>query len=114
MPISVVASFKKIKSLISSHSQLAAVLHKSSKLVSFFLQSCFRYSSLLTLHICFLTFVITYFLDALQVVSEDGKKLRRQHLLTESEMEELQVGLFTSWLVLILLFVTRDDCLPFL
>lgn len=56
VPISVVASFKKIKSLISSHSQLAAVLHKSSKLV----------------------------------VSEDGKKLRRQHLLTESEMEELQ------------------------
>lgn len=34
MPISVVASFKKIKALISSNSQLAAVLRNSSKLVS--------------------------------------------------------------------------------
>uniref|UniRef100_A0A7N2MUR0 La-related protein 6B n=1 Tax=Quercus lobata TaxID=97700 RepID=A0A7N2MUR0_QUELO len=56
VPISVVASFKKIKALISSHSQLAAVLRNSSKLV----------------------------------VSEDGKKVRRQRILTESEMEELQ------------------------
>lgn len=56
VPISVVASFKKIKSLVSSHSQLAAVLRKSSKLV----------------------------------VSDDGKKIRRQHPLTESDMEDLQ------------------------
>lgn len=27
-----------------------------------------------------------------QVVSEDGKKVRRQQPLTESDMEELQVG----------------------
>ena len=26
------------------------------------------------------------------MVSEDGKKVRRQHPLTESDMEELQVG----------------------
>ncbi|KAL6221503.1 hypothetical protein ACLB2K_004899 [Fragaria x ananassa] len=56
VPISVVASFKKIKALINSHSQLATVLRNSSKLV----------------------------------VHEDGKKVRRQHPLTQSDMEELQ------------------------
>ncbi|KAK4286609.1 hypothetical protein QN277_003136 [Acacia crassicarpa] len=56
VPISVVASFKKIKALISSHSQLATVLRNSSKLV----------------------------------VNEDGKKVRRLHPLTESDIEELQ------------------------
>ncbi|PRQ46006.1 putative lupus La protein [Rosa chinensis] len=56
VPISVVASFKKIKALVSSHSQLATVLRNSSKLV----------------------------------VHEDGKKVRRQHPLTQSDMEELQ------------------------
>ncbi|KAK8480766.1 hypothetical protein V6N13_024674 [Hibiscus sabdariffa] len=56
VPISVVASFKKIKALITTHSQLATVLRNSSKLV----------------------------------VSEDGKKVRRLHALTESDMEELQ------------------------
>ncbi|XP_019419786.1 PREDICTED: la-related protein 6B isoform X2 [Lupinus angustifolius] len=56
VPISVVASFKKIKALITSHSQLATVLRSSSKLV----------------------------------VSEDGKKVKRQYPLTESDLEELQ------------------------
>uniref|UniRef100_A0A5B6ZFZ1 Putative la-related protein 6B n=1 Tax=Davidia involucrata TaxID=16924 RepID=A0A5B6ZFZ1_DAVIN len=56
VPISVVASFKKIKALISSNSQLATILRNSAKLM----------------------------------VSEDGKKVRRQHPLTQSDMEELQ------------------------
>ncbi|KAL2954899.1 hypothetical protein AAZX31_19G248500 [Glycine max] len=56
VPISVVASFKKIKALIASHSQLATVLRNSSKLV----------------------------------VSEDGKKIKRQYPLTESDIEEIQ------------------------
>ncbi|CAL0302223.1 unnamed protein product [Lupinus luteus] len=56
VPISVVASFKKIKALITSHSQLATVLRSSTKLV----------------------------------VSEDGKKVKRQYPLTESDLEELQ------------------------
>ncbi|XVE97184.1 hypothetical protein REPUB_Repub02eG0289500 [Reevesia pubescens] len=56
VPISVVASFKKIKALVTTHFQLATVLRNSLKLV----------------------------------VSEDGKKVRRQHPLTESDMEELQ------------------------
>ncbi|XWS43922.1 hypothetical protein CRYUN_Cryun16bG0146100 [Craigia yunnanensis] len=56
VPISVVASFKKIKALITTHSQLATVLRNSLKLL----------------------------------VSEDGKKVRRQHPLTESDMEDLQ------------------------
>ncbi|GMI64591.1 La related protein 6b [Hibiscus trionum] len=56
VPIYVVASFKKIKALVTTHSQLATVLRNSSKLV----------------------------------VSEDGKKVRRLHPLTESDMKELQ------------------------
>ncbi|KAJ7947423.1 La-related protein like [Quillaja saponaria] len=56
VPISVVASFKKIKALISSHSQLSTVLQNSSKLV----------------------------------VSDDGKKVKRKHALTVSDLEELQ------------------------
>ncbi|XP_030492105.2 la-related protein 6B isoform X1 [Cannabis sativa] len=56
VPISVVASFKKIKALINTHAQLATILRNSSKLV----------------------------------VSEDGKKVRRIHPLTELDMEELQ------------------------
>ncbi|RYR52888.1 hypothetical protein Ahy_A06g027753 isoform A [Arachis hypogaea] len=59
VPISVVASFKKIKALITSHSQLATALRNSTKLV----------------------------------VSEDGKKVKRQHPLTESDIEELQIML---------------------
>ncbi|KAF9587153.1 hypothetical protein IFM89_039636 [Coptis chinensis] len=55
-PISVVASFNKIKALVSTHHQLAAVLRNSSKLV----------------------------------VSDDGKKVRRQHPLSDSDMEDLQ------------------------
>ncbi|KAK9141415.1 hypothetical protein Scep_011096 [Stephania cephalantha] len=56
VPISVVASFKKIKALVSTPPQLAKVLRKSSKLV----------------------------------VSDDGKKVRRLHTLTESDIEDLQ------------------------
>ncbi|KAL9258333.1 La-related protein [Drosera capensis] len=56
VPISVVASFKKIKALISTDSQLAAVLRNSKKLV----------------------------------VSDDGRKVKRLHPLTASDMEELQ------------------------
>ncbi|KAL3507027.1 hypothetical protein ACH5RR_032409 [Cinchona calisaya] len=56
VPISVIASIKKIKTLTRSQSQLASVLRSSSKLV----------------------------------VSEDGKKVRRLHLLTELDMEDVQ------------------------
>ncbi|XP_022744507.1 la-related protein 6B-like isoform X2 [Durio zibethinus] len=63
VPLSVVASFKKIKALITTHSQLASVLQNSLKLV----------------------------------VSEDGKKVRRQHPLTESDMEELQLHAYVEY-----------------
>ncbi|KAK4421930.1 La-related protein 6B [Sesamum alatum] len=56
VPLSVVASFKKIKTAISDSTQLASILRSSNKLF----------------------------------VSEDGKKVKRQHPLTESDMEELQ------------------------
>ncbi|KAI4310738.1 hypothetical protein MLD38_035691 [Melastoma candidum] len=56
VPLYVVASFKKIKSLVNNSSQLSAILRNSSKLV----------------------------------VSEDGKKVKRLHPFSDSEMEELQ------------------------
>ncbi|XP_048228532.1 la-related protein 6B isoform X3 [Ricinus communis] len=56
VPISVVASFKKVKAAINSNSHLASILRNSAKLV----------------------------------VSEDGKKVRRQNPLTELDVEELQ------------------------
>ncbi|ERN20202.1 la-related protein 6B [Amborella trichopoda] len=56
VPISVIASFKKIKALISNHAMLADALRTSKKLV----------------------------------VSEDGKKVKRLHPLTESDIEDLQ------------------------
>ncbi|KAG9446866.1 hypothetical protein H6P81_012994 [Aristolochia fimbriata] len=56
VPISVVAAFKKIKALVSSHSLLADALRTSSKLV----------------------------------VSEDGKKVKRQHSFSNADVEELQ------------------------
>uniref|UniRef100_A0A2P2JZL2 La-related protein 6B-like n=1 Tax=Rhizophora mucronata TaxID=61149 RepID=A0A2P2JZL2_RHIMU len=63
VPISVVASFKKIKAAINSNSQLATILRNSSKLI----------------------------------VSEDGKKVKRLHPLTESDVEELQVHCSVSF-----------------
>ncbi|XP_065860858.1 la-related protein 6B [Euphorbia lathyris] len=62
VPISIVASFKKIKVAIHSNFQLASILRNSSKLV----------------------------------VSEDGKKVRRQHPLTESDVEELQTRIVVA------------------
>ncbi|KAJ8539676.1 hypothetical protein K7X08_013928 [Anisodus acutangulus] len=56
VPMSVVASFKKIKALTSSHAQVAKILRSSTKLV----------------------------------VSEDGRKVRRQFPLSEKDLEELQ------------------------
>ncbi|GAB2280508.1 hypothetical protein Dimus_015135 [Dionaea muscipula] len=62
VPISVVASFKKIKAFISTNSQLAVVLRNSEKLV----------------------------------VSDDGKKVKRLHSLTASDMEELQARIIVA------------------
>lgn len=56
VPIPVVASFRKVKSLVSNHSLVAAALRTSSQLV----------------------------------VSEDGKKVRRLHPLTDTDIEEVQ------------------------
>ncbi|XP_006342440.1 la-related protein 6B-like [Solanum tuberosum] len=56
VPMSVVASFKKIKALTSNHAYVAKILQCSTKLV----------------------------------VSEDGRKVRRQFPLSEKDLEELQ------------------------
>ncbi|XP_010248222.1 PREDICTED: la-related protein 6C-like [Nelumbo nucifera] len=56
VPISIIASSKKIKSLVSNNHLLVQALRGSSKLV----------------------------------VSDDGKRIRRKHLFTEREKEELQ------------------------
>uniref|UniRef100_A0A5B6YI82 Putative la-related protein 6C isoform X1 n=1 Tax=Davidia involucrata TaxID=16924 RepID=A0A5B6YI82_DAVIN len=56
VPISVIASMKKVKSLITNNQLLAQALRSSSKLV----------------------------------VSNDGKKVRRKHIFTDKDREELQ------------------------
>ncbi|XP_042494038.1 la-related protein 6C [Macadamia integrifolia] len=56
VPISVIASLKKIKSLVSNNHLLVQALRSSSKLI----------------------------------VSDDGKKVKRKHLFTERDKEELQ------------------------
>ncbi|XP_043714331.1 la-related protein 6C [Telopea speciosissima] len=56
VPISVIASLKKIKSLVSNNHLLVQALRASSKLI----------------------------------VSDDGKKVKRKHLFTERDKEELQ------------------------
>ncbi|KAL7085806.1 hypothetical protein ACP275_14G300500 [Erythranthe tilingii] len=56
VPLSVVASFKKIKTAIADSTELASILRSSNKLL----------------------------------VSEDGKRIKRQHPLTDTDMEELQ------------------------
>ncbi|KAL0711276.1 hypothetical protein Bca4012_018260 [Brassica carinata] len=65
MPIHVVASFKKVKAVVSGNSQLATVLQNSAKLM------------------------LSKVLVVEQAVSEDGKKVRRIHPITEAAIEEL-------------------------
>lgn len=50
VPIHVVASFKKVKAVVSGNSQLAAVLQNSAKLVSFFFY----------VNLCFCSFFLSY------------------------------------------------------
>ncbi|CAN1253540.1 La-related protein 6B [Linum perenne] len=56
VPLTVVASFKKVKAVVNSNAHLASILKNSSKLI----------------------------------VSEDGKKVKRQQPFTEQDVEELQ------------------------
>ncbi|KAK6772930.1 hypothetical protein RDI58_028168 [Solanum bulbocastanum] len=63
VPMSVVASFKKIKALTSNHAYVAKILECSTKLV----------------------------------VSEDGRKVRRQFPLSEKDLEELQLHAFVEY-----------------
>ena len=53
VPIQVVASFKKVKAVVSGNSQLATVLQNSAKLVSAFVLIFVEYFSFR----CFLTFL---------------------------------------------------------
>jgi La-related protein 7 len=104
VPISVVAAFKKIKALVHNNSTLAMALRTSSKLVSFcrifFLFKVVFISRpkisshsywLAKIHGCYL---ITFF--TLQVVSEDGKRVKRQEPFTEADLQELQVFMDVS------------------
>jgi len=62
VPISVVASFKKIKALITSHSLLATVLRNSSKLVSFLTFLLHELMLLFNLYIFYVWISILYFI----------------------------------------------------
>lgn len=106
VPISVIAAFKKIKALVHNNSLLANALRTSSKLVSLW-HDFIGFSTLLAWLILpsfFLTSEngwhcsantstcwMLYCLQSGQVVSDDGKKVRRQQPFTEADVEELQV-----------------------
>ncbi|URD97117.1 hypothetical protein MUK42_29345 [Musa troglodytarum] len=83
VPMSVVASWKKIKCLGANNHMLAKALRTSTKLVSAssvpHLRSTTRHRKK--------PFVIT---RVLQVLSEDGKKIKRKQVFTERDKEELQ------------------------
>lgn len=85
VPMSVVASWKKIKCLGANNHMLAKALRTSTKLVS---ASSIPHVRSTTCHrkkpLSSRTF--------LQVLSEDGKKIKRKQVFTERDKEELQVS----------------------
>ncbi|RWW09424.1 hypothetical protein GW17_00027086 [Ensete ventricosum] len=93
VPMSVVASWKKIKSLGANHHMLIKALRTSTKLVS----SLPAFSMLTPPRLMTTTtasaimFAIEHSHSALQALSDDGKKIRRKQLFTERDKEELQV-----------------------
>ncbi|KAE8728971.1 Peroxidase superfamily protein [Hibiscus syriacus] len=92
MPISLIASTKKIKSLVNGNQFLAQALRSSSKLVISFVSLVFSDSSQ-TDNTIDLRGSCNYFCSfscASKVVSADGKKVRRKHPFTEKDREEMQ------------------------
>ncbi|RRT58487.1 hypothetical protein B296_00046575 [Ensete ventricosum] len=93
VPMSVVASWKKIKSLGANHHMLIKALRTSTKLVS----SLPAFSMLTPPRLMTTTtasaimFAIEHSHSALQALSDDCKKIRRKQLFTERDKEELQV-----------------------
>jgi len=83
VPLSVISSWKKIKAMGVTNQLLVTALRTSEKLVS---QCCYLCSlqQLVAMH-----HIMKYFL---QVVSDDGKKVRRAQPFTERHKEELQVS----------------------
>lgn len=82
VPITVIASTKKVKSLVSNINMLTQAIRSSSKLVSILDAMRHYFWSLL---VCSLTTHI------LKVLSVDGKKVKRKHPYTEKEKEDLLV-----------------------
>ncbi|RWW13447.1 hypothetical protein GW17_00022834 [Ensete ventricosum] len=86
VPMSVVASWKKIKCLGANNHTLAKALRTSTKLVS---ASSILHVRSTTCHRKKPFVIITH---VLQVLSEDGKKIKRKQVFTERDKEELQVS----------------------
>lgn len=84
VPISYIASTKKIKALSSNHQLVALALRSSSKLVGLFLSSLYR----VTYQV-----IIRLICEQIKVVSEDSKKVKRKSTFTDRDREELQVNL---------------------
>ena len=82
VPITVIASTKKVKSLVSNINMLTQAIRSSSKLVSIFDTMRHYFCSF---SVCSLT------MQFLKVLSVDGKKVKRKHPYTEREKEDLQV-----------------------
>ncbi|TKY59126.1 La-related protein 6C [Spatholobus suberectus] len=81
VPITVIASSKKVKSLVSNIHLLTQALRSSSKLVSI-LDGVRHY--LWSSSVCSLT------MQFLKVLSADDKKVKRKHPFTDKEKEDLQ------------------------
>lgn len=105
VPMSVIASWKKIKSLGANNQMLIKALRTSTKLVSSY-SICIFICSAVRVTSSALTPSSFWFNLLLQVVSEDGKKVRRKQLFTERDKEELQVS--NTGIGLAVIWVSKD------
>lgn len=87
VPISAIASMKKIKSLTINNHLLAQALRSSSKLVS--VDS--DYAAFLLGPKDVMLLKNHYFFIFSKVVSSDSKRVKRKHPFTEKDREDLQV-----------------------
>jgi len=89
----VIASTKKVKSLVNNVHVLTQAIRSSSKLVSIFHGVGHSFWSF--------SLVFSLIMRLLKVLSTDGKKVKRKHPFTEKEKEDLQVNKLYVFLVFI-------------
>lgn len=83
VPIAVIASFRKMKKLVQDNSLIETALWTSSQLVSL--------SSTYIQTVIFCRTLLIYGYLCKQVVSSDGKKVKRLHPLLDSNIEDAKV-----------------------